>query len=119
MLQPSYRDDLNWLATDRYFGEIIDGGSTWEMKAITYQDQGQLENVSMTLYAYREQSLMGKMIGKYGDSPEVQKTPQLMSDWRDVAVDVLNDSTLSTEQQLQKSNEITYDNLDPQDMAAP
>ncbi len=111
VLQPTYRDDLNWLATDRYFGETIQEGETWQVKAITHQNQGSVENASLTLFAYNQQSLMGQMIAKYGDRPEIQKTPEIREDWR---------KAIGNEEfPLEELRQLTYNNLDPQDMAAP
>lgn len=105
------REGFNWLSTDRYFGEKIQESETWQFKAFIRDDEGHVENASLKLFAYSENGLIGQMIIKHGDKPEVQETPALRSDWKDAMLD----NSLTSRQQQQ----IAYNNADPELAAAP
>ncbi len=102
-------DGFQWVATDRYFGEKIDSGQSWELEAATYQNKGQITDPSLTLYAYNENSLMGKIITNHADNPALQQELSLQSDF---AKGALNPDQLSSDEDI-------YYTITKPDVAAP
>lgn len=86
-LDPDGYEGIQWVATDRYFGETLLPEHIWEVEAITYQNQGRIIDPSLRLYAYNENSLMGQMISTYSDNPVLQNKLDLKTDFRMGALD--------------------------------
>ena len=111
MLGNRGRDDYNWLATDRFFGEKVGAGSTWNLEAYTYQRQGEIKDPTLQLYAYREEGLLGQMIAKYGDDPKLQHAPDLKA--------VFKASSATADESYTFQEQIYLGAKDPALVAAP